>query len=77
MAGGAELIGFRKFQTADEAARETDTDDKSNQPSGRYAEKEPTLRSPPEPCGKPSTRRLRRIHFEPLNMAMSYPLFDQ
>ena len=67
---GAKLVGLCKFEAAQKTAREHDARDERDQPSGRYAEQEPTLRATPQPGPNPATRRLWRIHVELSDVVM-------
>ena len=69
---GAERIGLRKFEAADEASRKADADDEGEQAAGRNTEQKPAPRTPPKPCGK-TLNRLRRIHCEVPDAVMSSP----
>ena len=71
--GRAKGIGVSDFKSAEKGTRKPDADDESYQPAERYAEQEPTLRTPPKPCSKTPAHRLRRIHLESLNAAISNP----
>jgi hypothetical protein len=66
------LRGRVHFKAADKAARKRDTDNEGDQPSGRYTEQEPALRTPLQPCCKPlaqapvnSLRSSRCSHEQP------------
>lgn len=69
VAGRAELIGFGIFETTEEAAGKSDSDDEGNEPASWYSEKVPALRAPPEPLcnalGRCRWRCLRRCHVGP------------